>query len=101
MSSEVQVDANSANNKPVRQPRPVYLDDPRLDRMFNALVELTAQLYIAKDRVRALESLLVERGVLAAGELDAYRGDEALENLLTKEREALVSAVITRNFFED
>jgi len=95
------VGTDQPNVQPERKPRPVYLDDPRMDRMVRALIELTAQLYISRDRERALEALLVEKGVLTAGELDHYKGDAELDQQLGKEREALIEAVITRNLFED
>ncbi len=88
------------SGKPVRKPRPVYLDDPRYDRLLNAVVELTAQLYISRDRAKALEKLLITKGVLTSDELDNFRGDTELEAELDREREELVAAVITKNLFE-
>lgn len=96
-----QTKTSPQQERPQRATRPVYLDDPRLDKMLNAIIELTAQLYISRDRARAMEHLLIEKGVLTAGELDKFKGEETLEAELTKEREALVAAVITRHFFED
>jgi hypothetical protein len=87
--------------KPPRSPRPVYLDDPRLDKMLGAIVELTAQLYLARDRQRVLERLLIDKGVLTERELDFYKPDEAFEAKTAQDREELLNAVISRNFFEE
>ncbi len=87
--------------QPERAPRPVYLEDPRFDRLTRAIIELTAQLYVSRDRERALEALLIEKGVFTQSELDNFKGDAALDEQLTKERESLIEAVINRNLFED
>ncbi len=102
MTTEARATGESnQHGQPIRLPRPVYLDDKRFDRMLNAIVELTAQLYVTRDRAKALEQLLIEKGVLTQSELDHFKGDPNLEAELTKEREALIAAVITKNFFED
>ncbi len=97
----ISTETSKPASQPQRQPRPVYLEDPSLDKLARAVIELTAQLYISRDRERALERLLVDKGILQPGELDYYKGDTALQAQLEKEREALIEAVITRNLFED
>jgi hypothetical protein len=87
--------------QPHRAPRPLYLGDPKLDKMLGAIVELTAQLYVAKDRERVLEQLLIEKGILTAAELEQYKSSPEFDAEMQKEREELLRAVITRNFFED
>jgi hypothetical protein len=87
--------------QPIRAPRPVYLGDPKLDKMLGAIVELTAQLYVAKDRERVLEQLLIQKGVLTAEEIEFYKASPEFDTAMQKEREELLKAVITRNFFED
>lgn len=87
--------------QPVRAPRPVYLDDVRLDRMLGAIVELTAQLYLMKDRVRVLEHVLVEKGVMTLEELDFFKTTPEFDAKAAKDREELLAAVIGRNFLED
>ncbi len=87
--------------QPVRAPRPVYLDDVRLDRMLGAIVELTAQLYLMKDRVRVLEQVLVDKGVMTLEELDYFKANPEFDAKAAKDREELLNAVIGRNFLED
>jgi hypothetical protein len=98
---ETQVKPQGEEQKPQRAPRPVYLDDVRLDRMLGAIVELTAQLYVAKDRTRVLEQLLIDKGVLTAEEIEFYSPDPEFEARATKDREELLKAVISRNFLEE
>ena len=100
-TSTAQPDVDVPQQKPIRSPRPVYLDDVRLDKLLGAIVELTAQLYLAKDRVRVLEQLLVDKGVLTLQELDYYKPTAEFEARTTQDREALLEAVISRNFLEE
>lgn len=100
MSAPAQPEARPTP-QPQRAPRPVYLDDVKLDKMLGAIVELTAQLYMAKDRIRVLEQLLIDKGLLTAEEVEQYKATPEFDAVMQKEREDLLKAVITRNFFED
>jgi hypothetical protein len=53
-----------------RGSRPAFFADPDLDAMMTVLLETMSQLWATRDYAHALEKLLVEKGVLAAGELD-------------------------------
>jgi hypothetical protein len=50
----------------------VFLGDPMLDRVMGVVMSLARELYVANDRVRALEQLLMQRGFLDPEAIDRY-----------------------------
>jgi hypothetical protein len=59
-----------AGNKPAGK-RPYFLT-PEVERVLAITMVVAQELAVARQRVDTLERLLLERGVLAEGELDAY-----------------------------
>ena len=57
-------------DEPAR-PEQTFFEDPAIDRAFGVVMALATEVYVLRDRVRALETLLTERGVIEAGALDA------------------------------
>lgn len=49
-----------------------YFADPQLDRAVGLIMQLAAENHIATQRIHALEMLLVRKGVVDEGELDAF-----------------------------
>ncbi len=72
---------------------PVYLEDPVLDATVRMLVELAAQVWVERERRLALEALLVERGVVNAGALEALQPDASLRQRLKAERARFIEDV--------
>ncbi|MHA7816981.1 MAG: hypothetical protein ACX93N_10940 [Pseudohaliea sp.] len=70
-----------------RGSRPAFFSSPDLDAMMTALLETMSQLWATRDYARALEKLLVEKGVLGEGELDAmdWTAEENLRNHAARE----------------
>jgi len=63
-----------------------FFDDPALDRAFGVVMALATEVYVLRDRQRALERLLEENGALDRSQLDAEPTDE--ERLETAEDRA-------------
>ncbi len=70
-----------------------YLGDPRLDRLLGVITELAAELWVMRDRQRALEAILDQRGIPVETELAAYRPTADRERQLKEERDAFVRRV--------
>ncbi|MCW5770027.1 MAG: hypothetical protein KIT16_00225 [Rhodospirillaceae bacterium] len=62
------------------EPRPdqTFFADPALDRAMGVIMALATEVYVLRDRLRALEAQLVAAGALAAGALDAEPAPEDL-----------------------
>jgi len=78
----------------VPAPEHVFFKDAALDRAFAVTMALAAELYVVKDRLRAMEVLLARQGVLIDGALDTYTPDPAEAGRIAKERSALVAALM-------
>ena len=71
-----------------------FFDDPVSDHLLRAVVTLTMELSVSRERVRTLEHLLVDKGVLEEGAADSFQavGEEALGR--ANDRNALLSAIL-------
>lgn len=76
------------------EPEQVFFADPALDRAMAMIMTLAAELWVTKDRLRALEVTLVERGVLAGGTLDGYRPEPDERARVDAERRAYVGELM-------
>lgn len=72
------------------KPEQTFFSDPALDRAFGVVMALAAELWVTKDRLRALERRLAERGVLDPAELDQEPA-AAEAAALAAERDAYVA----------
>lgn len=64
-----------------------YFDDPRISKLLDLTLHLATELHAVRQRERALEYALVRHGVLAEGELDAFRPSESEARILDCERD--------------
>jgi hypothetical protein len=71
-----------------------FFKDPAIDRVLGVAMTLAAELWVLRDRVHALESLLIEKGVAAQGALDAWRPSAAEGEALARDRDAFVHQVM-------
>jgi hypothetical protein len=65
-----------------------------LDRLGQALITLSKELWVVKDRVRLLEATLTDAGVLLPNAVDQLQPDAALQAELGKERTQLIEQVL-------
>lgn len=69
-------------NIDTRGGRPAFFENPDVDALMTALLEVMSQLWATRDYSHALERLLVERGILTEGEIDRFQWtrEQAAEN---------------------
>lgn len=72
---------------------PAFLPHPVMDRMLDALVALSAELWAERDRRTVLERVLARRGLLEEAEIEGYRGTQLEEERRKRERDAFVRRV--------
>lgn len=65
-----------------------------IDKLGQALLTLTKELWVVKDRLRVLEAALTEAGAIAPDATETYQPDEALTELLGQERAELIRNVL-------
>ena len=71
---------------------PAFLPHPLLDRLLEAIVVLGGELWIERDRRKALESLLQSRGLIEPEEIEAHAGGDP--DARQKELSALVHRLL-------
>lgn len=72
---------------------PSYLKDPVLDVTVRMLVELAAQVWVDRERLLVIESLLDERGVMTRAAIENYRPGPARLAALRQERSRFIDDV--------
>lgn len=78
---------------PIAGPDPVYLENPVLDATVRMLVELSAQVWIERERRLALEAVLEQRGLLPREAIESFRPDEAQLEHIKAERGRFIEDV--------
>lgn len=71
-----------------------FLGDPLQDRLLDAVLALTAELWVERDRRRILEQVLEARGLLSADLIEQHRDTEAQRAERAAARDALVRRVL-------
>jgi mRNA-degrading endonuclease toxin of MazEF toxin-antitoxin module len=65
-----------------------------LDRLGQALITLTKELWVTKDRVRILEAALVEAGVIACDAVESLQPNDQLKASLENDRAQLINQIL-------
>ncbi len=60
------------------RPEQTFFEDPALDRAFGMVMALATEVYVLRDRVRALETALAKSGAIDPAALAAEPGPEEL-----------------------
>jgi hypothetical protein len=75
-------------------PEQTFFRDPAVDRLLGVVFNLAAETQVLRDRLASMEMLLIQNGVLAAGELDGFRPDPVQNAALAAESRAFVGEVM-------
>jgi hypothetical protein len=75
------------------QPEQTFFEDPALDRAFGVVMALATEVYVLRDRVRALETALAKAGLVDPAALAAEPGPEELA-AAAADRDAFVAHLI-------
>ncbi|MFT4591162.1 MAG: hypothetical protein ACI80M_000476 [Gammaproteobacteria bacterium] len=65
-----------------------------IDKLGDALIALTHEVWVLRDRQKVLERLLADAGVLAPDAVQGFQPDDSLNAELSAEREALINNVL-------
>lgn len=71
-----------------------YFRDRSTSRLVDLVLQLGTDLHVTSHRLRAMEALLVRKGVLDAGELDGFVPNEEEGRLLDAQRDALLGRLV-------
>jgi hypothetical protein len=73
---------------------PSFLADRDLDDVARMCLELAGEVWVLRDRIRVLESLLEQSGALPPGAVDAAEPDDELAGRLEHERTRFVERLL-------
>ncbi len=71
-----------------------FFPDPNVDRVLGVVMELAGEVYVLRDRLRRLETLLEERGSLTRADLDAFQPSAKQRSAWLAERDAFIARVL-------
>ena len=78
---------------PAPAAQPAFFDHPTLDHLIAVTLELGAELWVQRERMRIIERLLGERGVVTSDMIEQYRPGETEIAAARAEREAFVGRI--------
>ena len=82
------------DKKAVKAGRPAFFSDPDIDRLLAVTVRLMTEHSVLTERVKALEALLIDSGVIKQETLDAFEPSEAQEAEWGQDRFQLIKDVL-------
>jgi hypothetical protein len=71
-----------------------YLRSRETSKLLDLVLQMATELHVTRQRERALEAVLVRRGVLAADEIDTFRPTEDEAWVLERERDGLTRRIL-------
>jgi hypothetical protein len=84
---------DSSAAPPAPAPEPAFFDNPAIDHLIAVTLELGAELWVQRERMRVIEKLLGEKGVVTAALIEQYRPSDEELAASRGERDAFVSRI--------
>ena len=83
-----------SDKKAVRAGRPAFFCDPEIDRLLAIIVRLMTEHSVLTERVKALETMLIDAGILSRDALESFEPDDAQEAAWSQARFQLIKDVL-------
>ena len=71
-----------------------WLGDPILDKMFQVVIRLASELYVTKDRLSTLESIIEEKGLLDISEIETYSKNAENNEKINEQRDEFIANLL-------
>ena len=88
MSEETNPTAYNRPNRPI-------LEDADMNGLGQAIITLTKEIWVLRDRLHDIEAVMAENGVDIVEQVKTYQPDEAMQAKLKVENEALIDRVLS------
>lgn len=79
--------------RPAPAPEPAFFQDPTIDHLVAAVLELGAELWVQRERLRVVEKLLARHGVVTAEMIEQYQPTAEESEQARAERDAFIGRV--------
>lgn len=80
--------------KTTKGKRPVYFDDPQIDKLLAMVMALTGEVSVLRERLDTVERLLEAKNIVSISELEAYQPDEQVEHERQQWRQEYIGRVL-------
>ena len=71
-----------------------WLGDPILDKMFQVVIRLAGELYVTKDRLTTLETIIEEKGLLDLSEIETYSKNAENNEKINEQRDKFIANLL-------
>ena len=71
-----------------------WLGDPILDKMFQVVIRLASELYVTKDRLTTLETIIEEKGLLDLSEIETYSKNAENNKKINEQRDEFIANLL-------
>ena len=75
-------------------PRPAYFDDPDIDRVLAITLAVAEEVGVIAERLDSMQRLLESRGLIDAGELDAFEPSDDVQDARLEWHRAFIARVL-------
>ncbi|MBL8629872.1 MAG: hypothetical protein JNM81_09605 [Rhodospirillaceae bacterium] len=87
----------AAEKKPIMDPgdgrNPTYFENPMIDALVSVTMELGAAQWVQHERLRVIEKLLAEKGVVTAAMIETYAPSETERQAAKKARDEFIGRI--------
>ncbi|MBC1236139.1 hypothetical protein VF14_02715 [Nostoc linckia z18] len=80
--------------KTAKGKRPVYLENPQIDKLLAMVMALTGEVSVLRDRLDTIERLLEAKGILSTSEIEGYQPEAKVINQREKLRAEYIARVL-------
>ena len=72
-----------------------WLGDPILDKIFKVVIQVAGELYVTKNRMRALEAYVLEKESITQKELETMLAENGSRRDIERERDNFIESILS------
>ena len=72
-----------------------WLGDPMLDKIFKVVIQVAGELYVTKNRMRALEAYVLEKESITQKELETMLAENGSRRDIERERDNFIESILS------
>jgi len=72
-----------------------WLGDPMLDKIFKVVIQVAGELYVTKNRMRALEAYVKEKESITQEELEKMLAENGSRKDIERERDNFIESILS------
>ena len=72
-----------------------WLGDPMLDKIFKVVIQVAGELYVTKNRMRALEAYVLEKESITQEELEKMLAENGSRKDIERERDNFIESILS------